>query len=201
MPAQGAPRAPSPRRLPEDPRDLRVGTDASTACTRPERLHPRDHLQRASAQGVAERVSYRDPQGFLFLPGAAFARLLREAGASHKQRGSRRSLKHIMPAAVTVAEDAVPLFDAARSARDVALMGKAATVNWQAAAWHLERKMPHKWGRHERHDITGANSGAIEMHSLDDITAAMKAAGSNATCAPEPERPELPERKTDGSNS
>lgn len=73
-------------------------------------------------------------------------------------------------------------------ARDVALIGKAATVNWQAAAWRLERKMPHKWGRHERHELTGANGGPIEMHSLDDITAAMKAAGSNATCPPNPER-------------
>lgn len=84
--------------------------------------------------------------------------------------------------------EAVDRAIAESEARDVALIGKAATVNWQAAAWRLERKMPHKWGRHERHELTGANGGPIEMHSLDDITAAMKAAGSNATCPPEPER-------------
>lgn len=48
-------------------------------------------------------------------------------------------------------------------ARDVALIGKAATENWQAAAWRLERKMPHKWGRHERHEHTGADGGAIQV--------------------------------------
>jgi transposase len=48
-------------------------------------------------------------------------------------------------------------------ARDVALIGKAAIDNWQAAAWRLERKMPHKWGRHERHEVTGADGGAIQV--------------------------------------
>jgi hypothetical protein len=48
-------------------------------------------------------------------------------------------------------------------ARDVALIGKAAVDNWQAAAWRLERKMPHKWGRHERHEVTGADGGAIQV--------------------------------------
>ncbi len=33
-------------------------------------------------------------------------------------------------------------------------------MNWQAAAWRLERKMPHKWGRHE---VTGADGGAIQV--------------------------------------
>lgn len=91
--------------------------------------------------------------------------------------------------------EAVDKAIAESEARDVALIGKAATVNWQAAAWRLERKMPHKWGRHERHELTGANGGPIEMHSLDDITAAMKAAESNATCPPDPER------KTEGDSS
>ncbi len=35
----------------------------------------------------------------------------------------------------------------------------------------------------ERAELTGANGGPIETHSLDDIDAAMKAAGANA-CAP-----------------
>jgi hypothetical protein len=38
-----------------------------------------------------------------------------------------------------------------------------ATENWQAAAWRLERKKPHKWGRHEPHEVTGADGGAIEV--------------------------------------
>lgn len=31
-------------------------------------------------------------------------------------------------------------------ARDVLLIGKAATEQWQAAAWRLERRNPRKWG-------------------------------------------------------
>lgn len=31
--------------------------------------------------------------------------------------------------------------------RDVAIIGKAAEENWQAAAWRLERKFPERWGR------------------------------------------------------
>jgi hypothetical protein len=38
-------------------------------------------------------------------PGSAFARMLREAGGSHKARGQRKSLKYVVPAAVIVLED------------------------------------------------------------------------------------------------
>lgn len=30
--------------------------------------------------------------------------------------------------------------------RDVAIIGKAAETQWQAAAWRLERKLPQRWG-------------------------------------------------------
>jgi hypothetical protein len=91
--------------------------------------------------------------------------------------------------------DAVDRAIAESEARGGALFGKAATGDWRAAAWRLERKMPHQGGRHERPQLTRANGGPIEMHSLDDITAAMKAAGTN-TCAPQ-----LPDPKEDDSNS
>lgn len=35
---------------------------------------------------------------------------------------------------------------AAAEVRDIALIGKAATTNWQAAAWRRERKNPERWG-------------------------------------------------------
>jgi hypothetical protein len=58
---------------------------------------------------AAERVCYRDPDGNLYMPGASIARLLREAGGAHKQKGSRRSVKYIVPAAVLVPQDTIPL--------------------------------------------------------------------------------------------
>lgn len=59
----------------------------------------------------AEKSAYRKNDGNLYLPGAAIARLLREAGGSHKQKGSRKSCKYIVPAACRVRQDQIPLFD------------------------------------------------------------------------------------------
>lgn len=61
---------------------------------------------------AAERSAYRTPEGTLYLPGAAISRLLREAGGGHKQRGSRKSLKYIVPSAVLVNDETLPLLDA-----------------------------------------------------------------------------------------
>jgi hypothetical protein len=69
-----------------------------------------DNLLPAEA---AERTAYRDEGGRLYMPGAAIARLLREAGSSHKQRGSRKSLKYIVPAAVIVPAEEIILHDPA----------------------------------------------------------------------------------------
>lgn len=66
---------------------------------------------------AAERAAYREADGSLYFPGAAIARLLREAGGSHKQRGSRRSVKYIVPAAVLVLDDVIPLFETNREHR------------------------------------------------------------------------------------
>lgn len=52
---------------------------------------------------------------------------------------------------------------ASAEVRDVALIGKAADTQWQAAAWRLERKHPQRWGRQERVDLHGKleHSGAV----------------------------------------
>jgi hypothetical protein len=67
------------------------------------------NLATETPRDAAERVAYRNEDGSLYHPGAAISRLLREAGSSHKQKGSRKSLKYIVPAAVIVVDDALPL--------------------------------------------------------------------------------------------
>lgn len=69
------------------------------------------HVQRRDPRTEAEKVVYRRPDGGIYFPGAAIARMLREAGGSHKQRGSRKSLKFVIPAAVIVQDDEIPLLD------------------------------------------------------------------------------------------
>jgi hypothetical protein len=73
---------------------------------------------RGTPREQAEGVCYRDNEGKLYHPSSAIARLLREAGANHKQRSNRKSLKWIVPAGVRMAEDTIPLFVNGRRAID-----------------------------------------------------------------------------------
>ena len=58
----------------------------------------------------AERCVYRDPKdNCLCIPGAAIARLLRDAGGNHKIKGSRKNLKYLVPAAVRVPSEVLRL--------------------------------------------------------------------------------------------
>lgn len=69
------------------------------------------HVKSQDPREAAEKAAYRTAEGELYVPGAAIARMLREAGASHKQRGSRKSLKYVVPAAILVPEDQLVLCD------------------------------------------------------------------------------------------
>lgn len=57
----------------------------------------------------AEQGAYRMPDGTLYFPGAAIARLLREAGGNHKQSKSRKTLKWLVPSAIIVMDDVLHL--------------------------------------------------------------------------------------------
>jgi transposase len=37
---------------------------------------------------------------------------------------------------------------------------------WQASAWLLERRFPERWGRKERHEITGEKGGPVVVKVL-----------------------------------
>ena len=60
------------------------------------------HIERRDPRQEAEKLCLRRDDEAIFFPGAAIARMLREAGGSHKQRGSRKSLRFVIPAAVIV---------------------------------------------------------------------------------------------------
>ena len=73
---------------------------------------------------IAEKFAYREngPGSGLCLPREAFQRLLREAGGNHKEKGSRKTLKYRVPAAVLVLGgnekgSPVPLFTKDRKTR------------------------------------------------------------------------------------
>lgn len=64
-------------------------------------------VQRGTPREEAEKVVYRNGKGEFYFPGAAIGRLLREAGGGHKLKGSRKSAKYVVPAAVLVMGDAI----------------------------------------------------------------------------------------------
>jgi len=82
--------------------DSEAAVSSSTRTVKTRVETPRD---------AAERVAYRYPDGGLYMPGAAISRLLREAGANHKMKGSRRSVKYLVPGAVIVPDEALTLID------------------------------------------------------------------------------------------
>lgn len=57
----------------------------------------------------AERGVYRDKAGNCTFPGAAISRALKDAGAAHKVKGSRKSVRFLVPAAVLVPEEHINL--------------------------------------------------------------------------------------------
>jgi len=60
--------------------------------------------------------------------------------------------------------DAVLKAQGMAEARDVSLITKAASEDWKAAAWRLERKFPGRWGRR----INVAQIGQIDPKELSD---------------------------------
>ena len=67
---------------------------------------------RGTTRERAELAAYRDDEGNLYAPSTWFFRSMIEVGAYRKQRGSRKSMKYIIPAALVLPIDIVHLIDA-----------------------------------------------------------------------------------------
>jgi hypothetical protein len=84
----------------------RATEEALTGATRTNTIQERE-----DPRTIAGKAVYRMPKSQqLAMPGAAFARMAREAGGSHKAKGSRKSLKFIVPAALLVLDELCPFF-------------------------------------------------------------------------------------------
>jgi hypothetical protein len=66
-------------------------------------------VNRGTPREEAEKVVYRNANREFYFPGAAISRLLREAGSNHKLKGSRKSAKFVIPAAVLVLDDGITI--------------------------------------------------------------------------------------------
>ena len=52
--------------------------------------------------------------------------------------------------------------------RDVVIIGNAARESWQAAAWRLERKFPDRWGRKDKHELSGPGGGPVQVEEIKE---------------------------------
>jgi len=78
-----------------------------------------------------------------------------------------------LAAGVEPSENETPFlqfFQAVRKANAEGIMGHVLNIDraakdgtWQASAWILERKQPHKWGRRDRTEHTGEGGGPIQF--------------------------------------
>ncbi|MGG3737207.1 hypothetical protein [Aeribacillus pallidus] len=66
--------------------------------------------------------------------------------------------------------DAIEKALAEAEVRDVMIIANAATSDWKAAAWRLERKFPDKWGRKEKLSADLNHSGQVTKREEYDIS-------------------------------
>jgi hypothetical protein len=69
------------------------------------------NVTRGTPREEAERVAYRWPNGEMYHPSQSVFGLICEAGRNHKQKGSRRSLKYVVPATIVMCSDTMKLLN------------------------------------------------------------------------------------------
>jgi hypothetical protein len=68
-------------------------------------------IKNGTPREEAQKCVYLDKENNFFFPGAAISRMLRESGGNHKMRGTRKSAKYIVPAAVLVRNEIILIRD------------------------------------------------------------------------------------------
>jgi hypothetical protein len=116
---------------------------------------------------AAEKAAYKDGEGRFYFPGAAISRLLREAGGAHKQKGSRKSVKFIVPAAVLVLDDAVVIMNGdGKPAKDFEVDSRPVVI--PATRGRVMRHRPRfdKWSAKFQVRVNEAVLGPDVVHKL-----------------------------------
>jgi transposase len=101
---------------------------------------------------------------------AAYAGVTKQSFYTWKARGELERSRVVAGEEPNAAEtifadflDAVEKAQATAQVRNVALIQRAATDTWQAAAWWLERTRPKDWGRKVQTEVSGPDGGAVQV--------------------------------------
>jgi hypothetical protein len=81
-----------------------------------------------SPREEAERVAYKNEDGTFYFNAYAIVGTLGNAGVNHKMRGSRKSLKFIVPSAVRVATDKITVLNGNGPAKNFEVDSRPVTI-------------------------------------------------------------------------
>ena len=113
-------------------------------------------------------------------------------GAREKERLERNTNARPKKSEATFVElsNAIEKALAQAEIRDVAIIGKAAEENWQAAAWRLERKFPERWGKKSQYH-NDEEERSLKLEQLRLLIEKTKAETEKITSANENDTPPI----------
>lgn len=74
-------------------------------------VRPMENGQRRDPRAEATCAAYIAPDGKFYVPSGMITGALRQAGANHKMRSSRKSLRYLVPCAVRPSDDTITILD------------------------------------------------------------------------------------------
>lgn len=69
-------------------------------------------VQKEDPREVAKRKCHMDEDGVMYINAFAIPGAMKAAGSNHKMRGSRKSLRFVVPSAVMMVDETIPILDA-----------------------------------------------------------------------------------------
>lgn len=125
-------------------------------------------IDRGTPRQQAEKVVYRENSSGFYFPQSYLARMLREAGAGHRQQSTRRSVKYIVPAAVIILDVAIPLLEPGSADRipDFEVDSRPVTIPATKGRIMRHRARFEKWSAEFQLQIDESVLDAATVHQL-----------------------------------
>lgn len=103
-------------------------------------------IDKVDPRAEAKKVAYIAADGTFYFSAAAITGCMGNAGSNHKMRGSRKSLRFVVPSAVRMTEDTVTILNGAGPAKDFEVDARPVTI--PATKGRVMRYRPrfNEWG-------------------------------------------------------
>ena len=95
-----------------------------------------------------------------------------------------------VPEALGAFFDALEIARAEGEVFHAANIHRVAEVDWKASGWLLERRHPERWGRRDRHDLTGVAGGAAGVKIEISLLGSARDGGGAGPVLPAEQDPE-----------